>query len=340
MLARTTVLVFGGTGLIGEPVVRSLAAAGAQVTVVSRASRSIPPNVTHLAAERRDARSLSAVLVGATYDVVIDTLAYDADDIELVAKVAGLRFRRYLAISTGQVYLVGRDGSPPFREEDAERTLMDEPAAGTRDHANWTYGVGKRRMEAALSALAESRGVEACALRLPIVIGAGDVTGRLWAYVERLLDGGPLLVPGDVQQPLRFVWSDDVARLVTSMLTDRGALPAALNWAQPEVVTFERFIEALAAELGVTAPPLVVCSPDELAARGLDANVSPYVSRWCSVLDSTLATRRYGIGATPFRAALRSVVRGLRERSPPSDVGFVQRGPELDYAGYLLGLAK
>src|SRR5436853_406386 len=90
---------------------------------------------------------------------------------------------------------IGTRVAARLREEDAERPVSPEPAADIRDHAEWRYGVGKRRAERALSALRGTHGMRAMALRLPIVQGEGDPSLRLWAYLERLLDGGPILLP-------------------------------------------------------------------------------------------------------------------------------------------------
>ena len=66
-------------------------------------------------------------------------------------------------VSSGQVYLVGEQRRPPFRESDAAMPLMPEPVAGTRDHANWRYGVGKRAAERAALELQARQGTRTTA---------------------------------------------------------------------------------------------------------------------------------------------------------------------------------
>jgi nucleoside-diphosphate-sugar epimerase len=333
--ARSTVrdvLILGGSGLLGEPAVRAFLAAGARVVVLARGQRTLPQGVEVLRADRQDRAALARCLGGRRFDLTLDLLAYDADDIEALLAVPGFEPGRMIAISTGQVYLVTADPRPPFREEDALRPLIPEPEPGTRDHANWVYGMGKRRMEATLQERCRSRGLPALALRIPIVIGAGDPTGRLWAYVERLLDGGPILVPGRLDQPLRFVWAEDVARLLVTLASHDGDVGVALNWAQPDLLTFEGFVTLLAAELGVAPPELLLCTPPELDAAGLDAAVSPYSSRWCSVLDPSRAEALSGFQATPFATALPQVLAGMRALGPIPDEGYARRAAELTFA--------
>lgn len=335
------VLILGGSGLLGEPAVRAFLAAGARVAVLARGQRALPQGVEVLRADRRDRAALARCLGGRRFDLTLDLLAYDADDIAALLAVPGFEPGRMIAISTGQVYLVTADPRPPFREEDAQRPLIPEPEPGTRDHANWVYGMGKRRMEASLQERCRSRGLPSLALRIPIVIGAGDPTGRLWAYVERLLDGGPLLVPGRLDQPLRFVWAEDVARLLVTLASHdgdpgtalhEGDAVTALNWAQPDLLTFEGFVALLATELGVAPPELLLCTPPDLDAAGLDAAVSPYSSRWCSVLDPSRTETLLGVKATPFATALPQVLAGMRALGPIPDEGYARRAAELTLA--------
>jgi len=196
--------------------------------------------VSHLRADRRDPAALRAALEGARFDFTADFLAFGGGDVDRLLSVPGFSPGRLVAISSGQVYLVTASPEPPFREEAAERAPMPEPAPGTRDHDEWKYGMGKRAMEAAL---ARATGLEALALRLPVVQGEEDRAGsrRLWAWIERMLDGGPVLLPEGGRQVVRFVYAGSVAEALLALATSRS-WPAerALNFAQadelPDVV--------------------------------------------------------------------------------------------------------
>lgn len=308
------VLLLGGGGLIGTPVARALVAAGCAVTVGTASGRAVVDGAEALAVDRRDAASLERGLAGRRFDLTVDFRAFDDRDVERLLLVPHTALGRTIMISTGQVYLVTENPHPPFREEDADRPVMPEPEAGTRAHANWVYGIGKRRAEAALLALRRSHGVRALALRLPVVLGAGDRTGRLWEYVLRLRDGGPLLIPGDLDQPLRFVWSEDVARAVVRLATHWPDDGFAFNLAQADAITVREFLVTLAGVLGGTAR-VVICTPEALAAAGLDPRLAPFSGRWCSVPDPTLAIERWGYEATAFAASLPRIVSQLDEWS-------------------------
>ncbi len=329
------VLVAGGSGLIGGPATRALLARGHDVSVLARGTRPVPAGATAVVADRRDPAALAAALAGRRFDAVLDLLAYDGADVAGLFAAPGLEVSRYLFVSSGQVYLVAAERRPPFREPDAALPAMPEPAPGTSDHANWVYGMGKRDAEGAARELEGRRGVRAIALRLPVVQGAGDPSRRLWAYLQRLLDGGPLLLPEGGEHPVRFVWAEDVARAVVALVEGADAPAPAYHRAPPDEPRLVELVRAAAAELGVAAR-IVPCSWDELAAAGLDRWVSPYSGPWCSRPDPALARRDFGFEGSPTSRWLPEVVRAHRaEADPASHPGYAHRDAERALAARL-----
>jgi len=305
------------------------------VAVVTTVAGALSPGARGVLADRADPGALHATLRGSEYDAVLDLLAYDAADVERLFAVPGLRVGRYLAVSSGQVYLVARRRRPPFREADAALPPMDEPVAGTREHANWTYGMGKRAMEHAALALGSQRGVAATVLRLPVVQGANDGSRRLWAYLQRLLDGGPILLPEGGENAVRFVWADDVARAALALAEGAPADAPAYNLAMPDEPTLRALLESAAAELGVT-PRFVPCAWAALDDAGIAHTASPYSGPWCSRPDPALAARGWGFAGTASSGWLPAVVRAhLAEPHPRPHPGYAGRPAELALAARL-----
>ena len=331
------VLIAGGSGLIGGPATRALLARGHDVTLLTRGSHPVPAGVRALNADRTEERSLFAALEGAAFDVVVDLLAYDAADVERIFRVPGCVFGRYLFASTGQVYLVSSECRPPFREADAALPPMPEPAANTRDHGQWTYGVGKRAAERAARGLGAARGVCTTALRLPVVQGAGDPSRRLWAYLQRLRDGGPLLLPDGGEQPVRFVWAEDVARALVSLAELPPPPGPAYNIAQPDERPLREFVSLAAKALGVT-PRFATCTWEQAREAGLDHQFSTYSGAWCSRPDPALALRDFGFLGSTTETWLPEVVRAhLAERDPAPHPGYARRAVEIALAERIAG---
>jgi len=321
-------LVVGGSGLLGAPATRALLARGHDVTVIDRGTRPLPEGTARLIADRGDASGLAAALARRHFDVVLDLLAYDRSDVARLFAVPGFEVGHYLLVSSGQVYLVSAERRPPFREPDAELPIMPEPSEDALDFANWRYGVGKREAEVAARELAVLHGTRATALRLPVVQGAGDASRRLWAYLQRLRDGGPLLLPGGGEDRVRFVWAEDVARGVVALAEGATAPAAAYNLSQPDEPRLRDLVSAAAELLGVHAN-VVDCTWEALAAAGLDRLVSPFSGPWCSRPDPSLALSDWGFEGSPTARWLPEVVRThLAESDPEPHPGYARRAVE------------
>lgn len=334
-MTASRVLLLGGSGLLGTPAARSLRDAGHDVTVVSRGGRGIAEGVRRVAADRADVHALADALRGERFDLAVDFLAYGGADVDQVLSLPSTPIGRYVLISSGQVYLVAAERRPPSREADGGLPLMPEPPAGTRDHGQWQYGVGKREAEARLREHAPARGGGDIVLRLPVVQGAGDPFRRLWAYLERMLDGGPLLLPGGGHHPVRFVWAEDVARVIAALASGAAPPGHTYNLAQPDEPALRDLLVAAAGVLGVPAR-FVDCSEADLAAAGLDHRVSTFSGAWCSRPDPTLAARDLAFDGTPSGRWLPEVVAAHRaEPEPASHPGYELRARELALAARL-----
>jgi nucleoside-diphosphate-sugar epimerase len=334
-MTGSRVLLLGGSGLLGTPAARALRDTGHDVTVVSRGRRGLEDGVRSIGADRAEARSLAGALRGERFDLAVDFLAYRGGDVDQVLSLPSTRLDRYVLVSSGQVYLVSAERRPPSREADGGLPLMAEPPPGTRDHDQWTYGVGKREAEARLRERSAARGGADLVLRLPVVQGAGDPTRRLWAYLERLLDGGPLVLPGGGEQPVRFVWAEDVARTIVSLAAGASPPGRTYNLSQPDEPSLRALVEAAAGLLGVPAR-ILPCTASDLAGAGLDHRTSTYSGDWCSRPDPSLAEAELAFRGTPTRDWLPEVVRAHRaEAAPVSHPGYALRAKELELAARL-----
>lgn len=329
------VLLVGGAGFMGARAARRFAEQGHAVTVLTRSPHALPEGVEALIADRSDPVALGRVLEHRRFDFTVDFVAFDAGDVEALLRVPYAALGRYVLISTGQVFLVTQGRPGAYREEDDAAPLMPEPEPGP-EHDQWSYGVGKRRAEGVLFSLRASHGVRGTSLRLPIVHGAGDPSLRLWAWLERMRDGGPILLPeGD--RPVRFLAADDVAEALVRLA--EGPLPreAAYNLAQPEILSLRAFLDRVAHAAGLT-PRFVEVSWPELEAAGLDRLIAPFTGPWASVLDPSRAVSEWGFQASRVDEYLPAAVRAHLEHPPAeSHRGHTRRDAEIALATRLMG---
>lgn len=247
------VLMLGGTRFLGRRLAEALASAGHELTLLSRREGGAPPGTRQVCAER-DAGL--AALKGSRFELVLDFICYDGHGPEQVA--TGIVLERYLLISTTWLP----------RLWNGDRADEPCPAAGTPrpglSAATREYLDGKRRAEEAVAAL-RSRGRDAAPLRLPIVLGAGDHTGRLDFYRRRFADGGPVIAVDGAHNLAQIAEVEDLALNMAQWLgsADLGRFPV---WeALPGEGCPTRAILARMATAAGATPELVEVSAAELA---------------------------------------------------------------------------
>ena len=277
----------------------------------------------------RTTADFDRLLAGRSFDAAVDFAAFDGADGRRAAAVLGGRVGHYVVISTGQVYLV-REGCPrPACEADYDGPVMPEPADGY-DKGQWDYGVKKRALEDALAEAWEKDRFPATRLRIPMVNGERDHFRRLERYLWRMLDGGPVLLPGGGDRATRHVYSGAVVKAILALLGRADTFGQAYNLAQDETPTLRELLTLVAERLG--APARLVDVPVEsVRAASLDPlMLSPFSGTWMSVLDPARAKAELGFRHEPFVSYLDKIVTTFlahpRADPPP---GYEHRPAEL-----------
>ncbi len=326
------VLVIGGNRFVGLLAAWRLLARGDRITLLNRGSLPDPfgDRVERLRGDR--ATDLERLVRDRAFDAVLDLASYTGDDGRRAAEILAGRVGHLVMVSTGQVYLV-RDGAPrPAREADYDGPLLPRPAADP-DLSEWLYGVGKRDAEDAL-ARAAATGFPATRIRIPMVNGELDYHRRIEAYLWRLLDGGPVILPDGGEVPMRHVAGGEVARFLVSILGRRETFGGAWNLAQEEAPTLREVLERLRLLLGSTAP-LVAVPSAELRGAGLEPQaISPFSGRWMSFVDPSLARDELGFRHEPIDATLGKIVASFLAHVPADPpAGYRNRQAELRLLG-------
>jgi UDP-glucose 4-epimerase len=249
-----TVLVTGGCGFLGSRVVERLVACGARVRVLDRLSQGPPTRlapsvelvrcvlgqtppedleaplsgveyVFHFAAEkhsqeRPDAAAILQTNVAGTWALV-----------EAAAR-AGVR----KVVFASSLYACGRMTAPALRE--------DEPSRPTT-----VYGISKLAGEGLLEHAWRARSLASVALRYFFVYGPGQRAGQgyrsvVWSNLQRLIRREPLVVRGDGEQTLDYVYVDDaVEAALVAMAKDVSG--EVLNVGSGRGVTINRLTEMM-----------------------------------------------------------------------------------------------
>jgi nucleoside-diphosphate-sugar epimerase len=227
-----------------------------------------------------------------------------------------------------------REGCPrPARETDYDGPLTAEPP-DPDDKGQWDYGVKKRALEDALAAAWAKSRFPATRLRIPMVNGERDHFRRLDRYLWRMLDGGPILLPGGGDGPTRHVYSGSVVKAIVALLGRPETFGEAYNLAQDETPTLRELLTLVAERLGAT-PRLVDVPRERVREAGLDPLLlSPFSGTWMSFLDPARARAHLGFRHEPLGSYLDKIVAAfLAHPRPDPPPGYEHRAGELALVG-------
>ena len=327
------VLIIGGTRNVGHLLALALRAAGHGVTLLNRGlSRdSLPKDIERLRPDRTAGPALRAARGGRSFDAVIDTCLYNVDEAESIIELLAGRTGHYIFLSSGQVYLVRQGIERPFKEGDYEGRLMPQPKPNTFALEEWLYGMNKRRAEDAFMRGWVERAFPVTVLRLPMVNGERDQFYRLYNYILRLRDGGPIIAPQTPNFPLRHIYSGDVVLAILRLLEQGGGQGRAYNISQDETVSLDAFLGMVGEYVGAK-PKIVRVSRELLETQGFLPDCSPFSERWMSELDNTLSKTELGMTYTPLRVYLAHIVAHYLETMPPKPVSYRRRKAEIRLA--------
>ena len=311
----TRCLVVGGAGFIGTAACKELMRRGVEVVAATRAEKPYGTFTSHAVLDRGDEEALQRVLDQVRPDVVLDMVAYQARHVEAVLR--HFRGGRYVLVSTGSVYpeLHGR----PAREEE----FVELP--GAVPEGDLDYADGKRWCETLLHRQHE---VPWVAVRPPIVVGPGDPTLRIAAYLQRIDDGGPVLVAAETaDRPAVLGWVRDLGYVLALACDLRKPVDGRTYNAGFEGVTVRSFLTALAGAMN--RPARLVDVP----AADLPWAASPYCVGPDAMGSYPVDRARAELGFEPSAAGdcIADTLPWYRS-ARPSHPGYQDRPAELELA--------
>jgi nucleoside-diphosphate-sugar epimerase len=321
----TRTLVLGGTSFFGREIVHDLLDAGHEVTVFTR-GRQQPDfwdRVDHIEGDRFAADGLKQRLADRAFDVVIDNIAFEARDVEILLDALGPRVGHYVVTSTCAIYRYAHTGSPLL--EDAVEFDWTPPRYEAEDRS-WQYAKGKLEVERATM----RREIPWTIIRPPIVLGPHDVTRRGFYYFYRLMDGKPIILRDGGVATFRLANSTDLARAYRLAAATERSHNRVYNICQPEMFTLRLLLETAAEALD--RPLETVSIPGDVLDR-TGVSGGPYGGQVNFVPAIERARRELGYMTTPFKAWLTATARWYRDDydgGPPD--GYEGRDAEVSLA--------
>lgn len=255
------ILLIGGTRFVGRYLAEDLLGRGHQLTLFHRGETNpgLFPEVDRVLGDRRTDLDR---LGGRSWDVVVDTCGYVAEDVQPSVELFVDKVGQYVFVSSAAVYepttTMGIDEGSPVQDG------PEPPNPVVWWHTD--YARNKVRCEGiVLDAFGASRSL---IIRPGMIMGPHDPVWYFPYWVVRMLRGGEVLAPGDGNQPLQFIDARDLASF-TGGLIDRSISDVFTVDGPSRPLSFASYLEQLA-ELFDSGARLIWVDQEWLLAQELD----------------------------------------------------------------------
>ena len=247
------VLVMGGTRFNGLSLVHELVRHGHEVTTFNRgvSEAALPRSVRRLYGDRNNTQQLFDMMKAEDFDVVQDISGYTIEDVKPLFDAFKGRIGHY--IFAGSTVIYADTKVLPIRETHA---LDEGPKQGD-------YGKNKIKVERWLFSEYRENGFPATVMSFSMVFGPNNNNAeREQRVFMRLLNGRPVLVPGDGATVQQIGHVDDEAKALRMAMGNPRTFGKRYNVTGKDYWTDEGYIDTFAEVVGVT--PNKVFIPDGL----------------------------------------------------------------------------
>lgn len=253
------VLAIGATGFIGRHVVPLLVEQGVEVAVLHRGETdaNLPDGVRRIRGNRNRLDDAKAELERFAPDVVLDAILYSEQQTRAMVQAFRGNACRVVALSSADVYrnydgFRGRSTAQP----DAVPLAEDAPLRDTRypyrgsglpfEHADDYEKVLVEQV------LLTEPDLPATLLRLPAVYGPGDRQHRLRPYLQRMVDGRPVILLQEEQAAWRWTrgYVGNVAAAIALAVADARSTRRVYNVGEEPALTERKWVERIGAAAG------------------------------------------------------------------------------------------
>lgn len=329
------ILILGGSGFISSRVAEYLLASRQHVTIFTRGvspSLVVPhQNLEILHGDRRNETSLRTTLGRRTFDAVYDMIAYEPEESEAAVRLFRGKVGRFIHCSTISVYMVSHELQCPITEDQDNAPLME---FWPRNPFGMDYGIKKRQCEAVLWKAHDEKLFPVTMLRPTFVSGPGDPAKRDYFWIERILDGKPLLVPGCGDFAFQQVYVEDVARAFAKVLLYPRSIGQAYNVASEEIFSLNEYLAALC-RLLQREPRFVHVPQDVFDHHPLGhhphGDVFPFNTRRTAVFSLDKIKNDLLYSSTPFKKWMPVTISWLAKNHQSHSTGYERREDELKF---------
>ena len=255
------ILIIGGTGTISSAVVNDLVNQRHDVYVLNRGNHNdeLPSGVNTIVCDINDMSAAKAALSGYSFDAVADFIAFRPDAVQRDVELFSGRCKQYVFISSASCYQ-----KPPKSHIITEETPLCNPY--------WQYSRDKIDCENYLFEQYEQNGFPVTVVRPSHTYGNRSVPTALhgnkgsWQVVRRIMEGKPVIIPGDGESLWTITHNTDFAPLFCALLGKEQAIGQAYHITSGEALTWNRIYDLIGDAVGVPVKKAHLTSRDIISA--------------------------------------------------------------------------
>lgn len=183
------ILIIGGTRRCGPYLVEELLDRGHEVICYHRGQNNVAfsSRAKQMLGDRRDREAFKKQMSGLNVEAVVDMIAVNEADVATVSEVFRNRIRRYLCISSYDVYEAYDDAWN--HRPSLQPVPISENAPKKKPSRLYESDYDKVPVEEKIVEAQKQGYFPTTILRWPALYGPRDPTPRLWYYVRQALDG-------------------------------------------------------------------------------------------------------------------------------------------------------
>ncbi|MBI9043594.1 MAG: NAD-dependent epimerase/dehydratase family protein [Anaerolineaceae bacterium] len=260
------ILFFGGTQFVGRHMVAAALAIGHEVTLFNRGKTNADlfPETEKIIGDRDQENGLDG-LKNRKWDVVIDVNCYIPRWIKASANFLKDAVNQYIFVSTGSVYDFQKLG----RNTNESGSLLVLEDESTEEWNGPAYGGLKVLCENAAENILPGK---VLILRLGVVAGPFDPTDRVTYYVQRVAQGGEVLIPARPDWHVQFIDARDLANY--TMLAIEKNLTGIYNTIGNSI-TWQHFLDQCIAASGSDAK-FIFLDDSKFISENVDMAAKPF----------------------------------------------------------------
>ncbi|MBR5069864.1 MAG: SDR family oxidoreductase, partial [Bacteroidales bacterium] len=240
-------LFIGGTGTISSAITRLVAQTpGWELYLLNRGTRKneVPQGVKTIIADINDEAAAETALAGMSFDVVCDFIGFMPAQVERDYRLFAGRTKQYMYISSASAYQ--KPLSSPYI---TEGTPLANPY--------WQYSRDKIACEERLMRHYREEGFPITIIRpshtycergVPTAVHGNKGS---WQVLKRMLEGKPVIIPGDGTTLWTVTHNSDFAKAFVGLMGNKHAIGETFQITGDENLTWNQIHEIIANILGV-----------------------------------------------------------------------------------------